>query len=91
MRSHSNPHFHSQDRRAAVTERVWSNGVGKELDFNKAILMKADSYLPHPAKAVHWDGGGDEDVVVRIIGEGSVETTAAGARSAPRSYWPKPK
>ncbi len=53
--------------------------------------MKAESYLPHPAKGVHWDGAGHEDVVVRIVGEGSVETTAAGATNAPRSYWPNPK
>jgi quercetin dioxygenase-like cupin family protein len=89
--AHSNPHFHSQDRHATVIKGVWWNGVGEELDFNKAIPMKAGSYVLHPANVVHWDGAGDEEVVVQIIGEGPVETTAVGATDAPRGYWPKPK
>ena len=89
--AHSNPHFHSQDRHATVIKGVWWNGVGEELDFNKAIPMKAGSYVLHPANVVHWDGAGDEEVVVQIIGEGPVETTAVGATDAPRVYWPKPK
>jgi hypothetical protein len=33
--------------------------------------------MMHPAKAVHWDGsGGDETVVVQIIGYGPNATTA---------------
>lgn len=32
----ANPQFHSQDRRAAVIERVWWNRAGVELDFDKA-------------------------------------------------------
>jgi quercetin dioxygenase-like cupin family protein len=89
--AHSNPHFHSRDRHATVIKGVWWNGVGEELDFNKAIPMKAGSYVLHPANGVHWDGAGDEEVVVQIIGEGPVETTAVGATDAPRGYWPKPK
>jgi len=89
--AHSNPHFHSQDRRATVIKGVWWNGVGEELDFNKAVPMKAGSYVLHPARGVHWDGAGDEEVVVQIIGEGPVETTPVGAAGAPQGYWPKPK
>jgi quercetin dioxygenase-like cupin family protein len=89
--AHSNPHFHSRDRHATVIKGVWWNGVGEELDFNKAIPMKAGSYVLHPANGVHWDGAGDEEVVVQIIGEGPVETTAVGATDAPRGYWQKPK
>jgi len=89
--AHSNPHFHSRDRHATVIKGVWWNGVGEELDFNKAIPMKAGSYVLHPANGVHWDGAGDEEVVVQIIGEGPVETIAVGATDAPRGYWPKPK
>jgi hypothetical protein len=52
--------------------------------------MNADSYVPHPAKGDHWDSAGDEVVVVRIIGEGSVETAAArDGRSA--RHWPNPE
>ena len=67
--AHSNPHFHSRDRHATVIKGVWWNGVGEELDFNKAVPMKAGSYVLHPANGVHWDGAGDEEVVVQIIGE----------------------
>ena len=89
--AHSNPHFHSRDRHATVIKGVWWNGVGEELDFNKAVPMKAGSYVLHPANGVHWDGAGDEEVVVQIIGEGPVETTPVGATDNPRGYWPKPK
>ncbi len=77
--AHSNPHFHSRDRHATVIKGVWWNGVGEELDFNKAVPMKAGSYVLHPANGVHWDGAGDEEVIVQIIGEGPVETSPVGA------------
>jgi hypothetical protein len=38
----------------------------------------------HPADGVHWDGAGDEEVVVQIVGEGPVETTPFGAAGAPQ-------
>ena len=89
--AHSNPHFHSGDRHATVIKGVWWNGVGEDLDFNKAIPMKTGSYVLHPARGVHWDGAGDEEVIVQIIGQGPVETTQVGAPGAPRGYWPKPQ
>jgi hypothetical protein len=90
-RSRASRHFHSQVRRATLFKRVRWNGVGEEFDFKKAIPMKVDSFVRHPANEVHWDGAGDEVVVVRIIGEGSVETTAVSATNAPRDSWPNPK
>jgi quercetin dioxygenase-like cupin family protein len=86
---HSNPHFHSQDRHATVIKGVWFTGTGPELDFSKAVPLKAGSYMLHPAGAVHWDGAGDEEVIVQIIGVGPVETTQVGAQGAPQGYWPK--
>jgi quercetin dioxygenase-like cupin family protein len=88
--AHSNPHFHSQDRHATVIKGVWWNGVGDQLDFNKATPMKAGSYVLHPARGVHWDGAGEEETIVQIIGEGPVETTPVGEPGAPKGYWPKP-
>jgi hypothetical protein len=39
----------------------------------------------HPAKAAHWDGsGGDETVIVQVIGEGPA--TATPVDSA-RPFW----
>ncbi len=89
--AHSNPHFHSKDRHATVLKGVWWNGNGEELDFNKAVPMTAGSYVLHPSGGVHWDGAGDEEVIVQIVGEGPVETTQIGPTGAPQGYWPKPK
>jgi quercetin dioxygenase-like cupin family protein len=89
--AHSNPHFHSQDRHATVIKGVWWTGVGDVLDFNKAIPLKAGSYMLHPANAVHWDGAGDEEVIVQIIGVGPVATNQVGAKAETQAYWPKPK
>jgi quercetin dioxygenase-like cupin family protein len=89
---HSNPHFHSQDRHATVIKGVWWNGTGEELDFNKASPIVAGSYVRHPAGGVHWDGAGDEEVIVQIVGVGPVETTPVGKPDPGRDdHWPKPK
>lgn len=87
---HSNPHFHSKDRHATVIKGTWWNGTGPDLDFRKARPIKAGSYVFHPAGGVHWDGAGDEETIVQIIGEGPVETTGVGKPGAPEGYWPKP-
>jgi quercetin dioxygenase-like cupin family protein len=89
--AHSNPHFHSQDRHATVIKGVWWTGVGEELDFKKAIPLKAGSYMLHPAKGVHWDGAGDEETIVQIVGVGPVDTVQVAPPGAPTGYWPKPQ
>lgn len=88
--AHSNPHFHSQDRHATVIKGVWWTGVGETLDFKTAVPLKAGSYMLHPANGVHWDGAGEEEVIVQIIGIGPVETTRVGKSDA-QGDWPKPK
>jgi len=87
--AHSAPHFHSQDRHATVIKGVWWTGTGPDLDYNKAVPLKAGAYMLHPAGGVHWDGAGDEEVIVQIIGVGPVETTQVGPPGAPQGYWPK--
>ena len=87
--AHSAPHFHSQDRHATVIKGVWWTGIGPELDFKKAVPMKVGAYMLHPAGGVHWDGAGEEEVIVQIIGVGPVETTQVGPPGAPQGYWPK--
>ncbi|ARN80461.1 cupin domain-containing protein [Methylocystis bryophila] len=89
--AHSAPHYHSQDRHATVIKGVWWTGTGSELDFKTAVPLKAGAYMLHPAGGVHWDGAGDEEVIVQIIGVGPVETTQVGPPGAPQGYWPKPK
>jgi quercetin dioxygenase-like cupin family protein len=88
---HSNPHFHSQDRHATVLKGVWWNGTGEELDFNKARPVKPGSYVLHPAGTTHWDGAGDEETIIQIVGIGPVETTQVGKSDPDRDHWPKPK
>jgi quercetin dioxygenase-like cupin family protein len=89
---HSSPHFHSQDRHATVIKGVWWNGTGDKVDFKQARPLKAGSYILHPAGGVHWDGAGDEEAIIQIIGVGPVETTAVGGPSDPATdNWPKPK
>ena len=89
---HSNPHFHSQDRHATVIKGVWWNGTGEELDFNKARPVTAGAYVLHPAGAIHWDGAGDKETIVQIVGVGPVETTPVGKPEPGRDdHWPKPK
>jgi hypothetical protein len=38
-------------------------------------LLKAGSYMQHPAGAVHYDGGGSEGAIVQIMGIGPSSTT----------------
>lgn len=88
--THSNPHFHSKDRHATVIKGVWWNGTGGDLDFRKAKPMKAGSYVLHPAGGIHWDGAGEEEVVVQIVGVGPVDTVPVGPTGPTAGYWPKP-
>jgi hypothetical protein len=51
----------------------------------------AEIAFPHARRSTKGairDGAGDENVVVQIIGQGSIETTAVGATDALRGYWP---
>ncbi|CAJ0873504.1 hypothetical protein AMST5_02515 [freshwater sediment metagenome] len=88
--AHSKPHFHSQDRHATVIKGVWYTGIGPRLDFASAVPLKEGSYMLHPANGVHWDGAGEEEVVVQIVGIGPVTTTPVDAGDTPDN-WPKPK
>jgi hypothetical protein len=58
-----------------VLEVTWYAGTGSTYEPAKSVPRKAGSFMPHPAKVVHWDGSaGDEPVVVQIIGEGPAQT-----------------
>jgi quercetin dioxygenase-like cupin family protein len=88
---HSNPHYHSQDRHVTVIKGVWWMGVGEKLEISKAVPLRAGSYALHPAGAVHWDGAGDEETIVQIVGMGPVETVQIDPKIAPFSSWIAPK
>ena len=70
------PHWHPNDRYVTVLEGTWYTGTGDRFDFSRAVPLQQGSVMMHPAKAPHWDGaGGDEAVIVQIIGEGPGTTT----------------
>jgi hypothetical protein len=70
------PHSHPNDRYVTVIEGTWYSGTGDTFDLARAVPMKPGSFMLHPGKAVHWDGsGGDETVIVQIIGNGPGSTT----------------
>jgi quercetin dioxygenase-like cupin family protein len=88
--AHSRPHFHSHDRHATVIKGVWYTGIGPKIDFASAVPLKEGAYMLHPADGVHWDGAGEEEVIVQIVGIGPVSTTQVEAGDKPDN-WPKPK
>ena len=70
----SSPHYHPEDRHVTVVKGTWYTGTGEDFDPAKAVPLKAGSYMMHPARAVHWDGAKDEEVIVQIMGVGPGET-----------------
>jgi quercetin dioxygenase-like cupin family protein len=69
------PHFHPEDRHVVVLKGTWYTGTGEDFDMSKTVPLKAGSYMKHPAKAVHFDGAKDEEVIVLITGIGPGTTT----------------
>jgi hypothetical protein len=49
-----------------VIKGTWYTGTGETFDVDKAVPLTAGSYMFHPAKAVHWDGAKDEEVIVQM-------------------------
>src|ERR1700723_3373068 len=75
------PHWHPNARYVTVLQGTWYAGTGSTFDVAKAVPLKAGSFMLHPAKAVHWDGsGGNEPVIVQIIGEGPAQTIQVDAK-----------
>jgi len=70
------PHWHPNARYVTVLEGTWYAGTGNTFDVAHAVPLAPGSFMLHPAKAVHWDGaGGNETVIVQIVGEGPGEST----------------
>jgi quercetin dioxygenase-like cupin family protein len=69
------PHFHPEDRHVVVLSGTWYMGEGDTFDPAKTTPVKAGSYAMHPAKAHHYDGAKDEQVILQIIGYGPSGTT----------------
>jgi quercetin dioxygenase-like cupin family protein len=69
------PHWHPEDRHVIVVSGTWYMGEGDTFEPDKTVPLKAGSYARHPAKAHHYDGAKDEEVIVQITGYGPSGTT----------------
>ena len=69
------PHWHPEDRFVVVVSGTWYTGEGDNFEPDKTVPLKAGSFMMHPAKAHHYDGAKDEEVVVQIVGVGPSGTT----------------
>lgn len=66
----SAPHFHPNTRYVTVIKGTWYTGTGTVWDKEHSIPLGPGSYMKHPAKAAHFDGAKDEEVIVEIRGMG---------------------
>ena len=66
----SEPHFHPNDRFVTVIKGTWWAGTGNVLDKENSVRLDPGGYMKHPARAVHYDGSKDEEVIVQISGMG---------------------
>ena len=64
----STPHFHDEDRYVVVVKGTWYTGTDADWDPAKTIALPTGSFMKHPAKAVHFDGAKDGEVIVQITG-----------------------
>ena len=71
----STPHFHGEDRYAVVLKGTWYTGTSDDWDPAKTVGLPPGSFMKHPAKAVHFDGAKDEEVILQLVGEGPSSTT----------------
>jgi len=71
----SSPHFHGEDRYAVVIKGTWYTGTDSDWDPAKTVGMPTGSFMKHPAKAIHFDGAKDEEVIVQLVGMGPSSTT----------------
>jgi quercetin dioxygenase-like cupin family protein len=83
------PHWHPEDRYVIVVSGTWYTGEGDTFEPDKTVPLKAGSFMLHPAKAHHYDGAKDEEVVVQIIGVGPSNTTLVHPEQGNTGRWVK--
>ena len=79
------PHYHKEDRHAVVLQGTWYTGTGSEFLPDRAVGLKAGSYMMHPAGERHFDGAKEDDVILQLIGYGPSETTRLSTQIYARS------
>lgn len=70
----SMPHYHPEDRLATVLKGTWWIGKGETFDAKNTEPLPTGSFMKHPAKAPHYDGAKDEEVILQLIGVGPSDT-----------------
>ena len=70
----SMPHYHPEDRLATVIKGTWYTGKGETFDPGSTEPLPPGSFMKHPAKAPHFDGAKDEEVILQLIGVGPSDT-----------------
>ncbi len=68
-------HFHPFDREIYVVKGTWWVGTGPNQNGANKVAYPAGSYVTQKANEVHWDGAGDEDVLLLIESEGPAMDT----------------
>lgn len=84
------PHWHPEDRFVTVMQGTWYTGEGDTFDPDKTVPLKAGSFMMHPAKAHHYDGARDEEVIVQIVGIGPSGTNLVDPKQGNTGRWKKP-
>jgi hypothetical protein len=87
--SMTRPHWHPEDRFVTVLQGTWYAGEGDTFDPDKTTPLKAGSFMLHPAKAHHFDGAKDEEVIVQIVGIGPSATNLVDPKAGNTGHWTK--
>ena len=66
----SRPHWHPETRYVTVIKGTWWAGEGAKFDPQATTPLPAGTFAVHTARAVHFDGAKDEEVIVQISGIG---------------------
>lgn len=66
----SRPHWHPETRYVTVLKGTWWAGEGAKFDPGATTPLSAGTFAVHAARAVHFDGAKDEEVIVQISGIG---------------------
>jgi quercetin dioxygenase-like cupin family protein len=83
------PHWHPEERLVTVLQGTWYAGEGDAFEPDKTVPLKAGSFMLHPAKAHHFDGAKDEEVIVQIVGIGPSATNLVDPKQGNTGHWTK--
>jgi quercetin dioxygenase-like cupin family protein len=68
------PHSHPDNRQVTVLAGTWNFGHGDKFDPAKSTQLPAGTFFTEPAKGVHYNFTGNEEVLVQISGVGPTGT-----------------